>query len=52
MFITKDKNGNFQIHLNATDIENSFYALENLMVILSPEKAKELEDHLEESLKS
>ena len=52
MFIVGDKKEGFKIHLDLKDMI-AYYPLESvgLRVDLSPDKAKELEDKLEEALK-
>lgn len=48
MFITDNKEKGFQIHFNKADMINFAVAGENVAVTLSADKAKELEDRLEE----
>ena len=51
MFISGTKQTQLEIHINATDaIENAMVG-ENIRITLSADKAKELEDRLEEALK-
>lgn len=64
MFILKDQEGNLKVHLNATDLKETIIAGEvkvaksgailgnpNIRITLTPDKAKELEDRLEKTLK-
>ena len=52
MFITFDKDHNLQVHFNATDQkELPVVTVGNVRVTLSSNKAKELEDRLEDALK-
>lgn len=52
MFIVTDNSHNLQVHLNATDQkELPVVTFGNVRVTLSSDKAKELEDRLEETLK-
>lgn len=48
MFITGNKEDGFKVHFNKVDMLDFVVAGENVMVELSAEKAKELEDRLEE----
>ncbi len=51
MFIQGNKEEGFQIHLNSQDTED-FQAIGDLLrITLSAEKAKELEDRLEEIIR-
>lgn len=48
MFIRSNKEEGFKIYFNKTDMMDALVTGGNIMVVLSAEKAKELEDRLEE----
>ena len=51
MFVIGSKKDGFQVHLDARDMVECLTVGENIRVTLSVDKAKELEDRLEKSLK-